>query len=54
VVVYPDPNGSEVGYCGLPDGGARGGRCPFCGEARHGSVCPNYTVAAPDGFQWSR
>jgi hypothetical protein len=42
--------GGEVGWCGIADGGAQAGPCPFCGApSRHGSVagtavCPKYRL----------
>lgn len=36
----------ETGYCGLPDGGAKTGPCPFCGGQRHETGrCPQYTLS---------
>ena len=35
VTVFVRDDGSEIGYCGLPDGGDRTGPCPFCGGQRH-------------------
>jgi hypothetical protein len=49
-VVFIRDNGSEVGYCGLPDGGDRTGPCPFCDGQRHRqpwgdpAPCPQYRL----------
>lgn len=50
VTVFARDDGSEVGYCGLPDGGDRTGPCPFCGGERHRrswgdpAPCPQYQL----------
>ena len=44
VTVFLHPDGRETGYCGLPDGGASDGPCPFCGGDRHEGRCPNYRL----------
>jgi hypothetical protein len=40
-----------TGYCGLPDGGARNGPCPFCGQGRHEYRCPDYTLTGPTSMR---
>ncbi len=52
VTVFLTGRFGPVGYCGLPDGGARDGDCPFCGEPRstHDGRCPAY-VLRPGGEQ---
>lgn len=47
VLVVIRTDGSEVGYCGLSDGGDQSGPCPFCGYERHLGACPEYRVRAP-------
>lgn len=45
-LVYRNPNGTEVGYCGLSDRGIdKSGRCPFCGDKwpEYG-ICPLYQI----------
>jgi hypothetical protein len=50
VTVFARDDGTEVGYCGLPDGGDRTGPCPFCGGERHRqpwgdpAPCPRYQL----------
>jgi hypothetical protein len=47
IVVYRSDRHGEVGYCGIPDGGARTGPCPFCGGPRHrepAGRCPHYRL----------
>ncbi len=45
VQVFITDHYGEVGYCGLPDGGAKSGSCPFCGGDRHeGGRCPQYRL----------
>jgi hypothetical protein len=35
----------ETGWCGVSDGGAKTGPCPFCGGERHESgPCPKYRL----------
>lgn len=50
VKVFVGPSGQEVGYCGITDGGARSGPCPFCGYQRHQGPCPEYRLDAPEGW----
>ncbi len=47
VEVLPGGRYGPTGYCGLPDGGAKDGPCPFCGEARHEGRCPRYSLTGP-------
>jgi hypothetical protein len=54
VVVILAERFGPVGWCGVPDGGRRGGRCPFCGGGGHGEQrCPPYTLrpTPPEGEQ---
>lgn len=52
--VYTNPDGTEIGYCGIPDGGDRTGLCPFCGGKRHQSgPCPQYQLRPP-ATAWDR
>jgi hypothetical protein len=46
IVVYTTDTFGETGYCGIADGGARDGPCPFCGGERHpdGGRCPSYRL----------
>ena len=45
--VFVRADGNEIGYCGIPDGGAKG-PCPFCGKRRHSpGPCPKYTLRLP-------
>lgn len=44
VSVFIESRFDDTGYCGRPDGGDRSGPCPFCGQARHESRCPNYQL----------
>jgi hypothetical protein len=52
VTVFLTGRFGPVGYCGVSDGGARSGDCPFCGEPRstHDERCPRY-VLRPGGEQ---
>ena len=53
VQVFITDHFGEVGYCGLPDGGASFGPCPFCGGDRHeGGRCPEYRLVP--GAAWER
>lgn len=59
VIVFVRDNGSEVGYCGLPDGGERTGPGPFCGRERHRqpwgdpAPCPPYRLRPqPEESAW--
>jgi hypothetical protein len=47
VVVFEGGRWGATGWCGLSDGGARGGLCPFCGDQRHEGRCPSYTLHGP-------
>lgn len=47
VVVFEGGQFGPTGWCGLADGGARGGVCPFCRARRHKGRCPSYTVRGP-------
>jgi hypothetical protein len=48
--VFVRADGDEIGYCGIPDGGAKSGQCPFCGMRRHSpGPCPRYSLRLPDG-----
>jgi len=40
-----------IGYCGLSDGGAKDGPCPFCGQGRHEYRCPDYTLTGPSNAE---
>ncbi len=48
VTVYLTERHGEVGYCGLPDGGTRVTKCPFCDEEishwGEGGRCPEYRL----------
>jgi hypothetical protein len=47
VVVYLGGEYGPTGDCGIRDGGARSGPCPFCGGPRHGELegrCPPYRL----------
>jgi hypothetical protein len=44
VVVFEGRQDGPTGWCGLSDGGARGGLCTFCGARRHENWCPSYTL----------
>jgi hypothetical protein len=52
-VVFTRDDGTDVGYCGLPDGGNQIGPCPFCGDQRHRqpwgdpALCPHYQLRPP-------
>jgi len=51
VIVRAD--GGEVGWCGVSDGGATDGPCPFCGGDRHElGPCPQYRLVL--GTAWER
>ncbi|MGW5645089.1 hypothetical protein ACWEV3_41115 [Saccharopolyspora sp. NPDC003752] len=37
--------GRELGHCGIADGGAKDGPCPFCNAPRHEfGRCPSYQL----------
>ena len=44
VTVFITEDFGETGWCGVSDGGAQAGPCPFCGGARHEGRCPNYQL----------
>lgn len=44
VTVFITEDFGETGWCGISDGGAQAGPCPFCGGARHEGRCPNYQL----------
>ena len=51
VTVFSWADRTPVGWCGRSDGGARDGRCPFCGGDRHElGRCPDYELE-PDWAQ---
>lgn len=44
VTVFITENFGDTGWCGISDGGAQVGPCPFCGGARHEGRCPQYQL----------
>lgn len=60
VTVFAREDGTEFGYCGLPDGGDRAGPCPFCDQDRHRhpwgdpAPCPQYRVRPASAAQEPR
>lgn len=46
ITVFITDKFGETGYCGMSDGGAKRGPCPFCGGPRHDSSerCPQYRL----------
>jgi hypothetical protein len=53
IVVYLGTAFGDTGWCGLSDGGARQGPCPWCGDPRsvreaHDGRCPSYRLR-PEG-----
>jgi hypothetical protein len=45
IVVYEGTVFGATGYCGIGDGGAKRGPCPFCHGPRHPyGRCPDYRL----------
>jgi hypothetical protein len=47
IVVYLGSEFGPTGDCGIRDGGAKTGTCPFCGGPQHGEPegrCPQYRL----------
>lgn len=53
IIVFTRDDTTEIGYCGLPDGGDQNGPCLFCGGQRHQqpwggpAPCPQYQLRPP-------